>query len=274
MVWLAARRLHGALAGRPLTRFELRVPRHATADLTGRQVLEVVARGKHLLTRFEGGVTLHTHFRMDGTWRLVRPTERWRGGPAHQVRAVLANSSWVVLGYRLHDVALLPTGDEHRLVGHLGPDILGAGWDPAEVIRRLSARPDRTIGEALLDQRVLAGVGNLYKAEALFLRGVSPWTPVGAVGDLSALLDTAQRLMQANRHHLDQSTTGALRRGETHWVFERAGRPCRRCDTPVRIAAQGTAPQARLTYWCPTCQPGPAPTAPSAADRPHRAGSG
>jgi endonuclease VIII len=258
-VWLASRRLHDALAGHVLTTFDLRVPRFATVDLTGRSVAEVVPRGKHILTRVEGGVTLHTHLRMDGSWRITRPGARWSGGPAHQVRAVLANDSWVAVGYRLHDLALLPTRDEHRLVGHLGPDLLGPDWDPDEAVRRLLARPDRAVGEALLDQSNLAGVGNIYKAETLFLCGVSPWTPVGRVDDLRALVDTAHRLLFANRDEPARSTTGSRRRGEAHWVFDRPGLPCRRCRTTIRVADRGAAAQARLTYWCPRCQPGPHP---------------
>jgi endonuclease-8 len=256
-VWLAARRIHDALADRELTRFDLRVPRHATADLTGRQVTEVLARGKHMLTRVEGGLTLHTHFRMDGSWHLGRPGDRWRGGPAHQVRAILANADWEAVGYRLHDVLLLSTDDEDQVVGHLGPDVLGPDWDPAEAARRLAADPDRQVGDALLDQRMLAGIGNLYKSETLFLTGLWPWTPVRDVPDLSKVVATAHRLMRANRDHPEQSTTGGLRRGETHWVYDRQRRPCRRCGTRIEIAEQGDPVYARLTYWCPRCQPAP-----------------
>ena len=258
-VWLACARLHQALSGRALTRFELRVPRHATADLTGRAVAEVVPRGKHILVRVEGGATLHCHLRMDGSWRLTRPGTPWRGGPGHQVRAVLANTEMVAVGYRLHDVRLVRTTEEHLLVGHLGPDVLGPDWAPDEAVRRLSSDPCRPVGEALLDQRVLAGVGNLYKAESLFLRGVSPWMPAGQVGDLPALVETVHRLMRANRDHDWQATTGVLRRGSTTWVFERAGRPCRRCGGGIRVFGQGRAPQTRPSYWCQTCQPGPGP---------------
>jgi len=254
-VWLASRRMHDALAGRVLTRVDLRVPRHATADLAGRMVTGVVARGKHMLTRLDGGITLHTHFRMDGTWHLVRPGARWRGGPAHQVRAVLENADWQAVGYRLHDVVLVPTAEEDRLVGHLGPDVLGPDWDPAEAVRRLSAQPDREIGTALLDQRNLAGIGNLYKAETLFLAGVHPYARVADVPDLATVVATAARLLRANRDHPEQSTTGSTRRGETHWVFERPRRPCRRCGTPVAVADQGDPPYQRVAYWCPACQP-------------------
>ena len=261
-VWLAARRMNDALAGRVLTRTDFRVPRLATADLTGRGVREVVSRGKHMLTRIDGGVTLHTHFEMDGSWRLYRPGARWTGGPAHQVRVVLENAEWQAVGYRLPVVELLPTDDEATVVGHLGPDLLGPHWDPAEVVRRLLADPGREIGPALLDQRNLAGIGNLYKAETLFLSGLTPWTAVRDVPDLAAVVARARRLMRANRDHWQQTTTGSTHRGEEHWVFERAGRPCRRCGTPIRSAHQserGRELQARICYWCPACQAGPAP---------------
>jgi endonuclease-8 len=258
-VWLAARRMHDALAGRVLTRTDFRVPQLATTDLRGRVVLAVVARGKHLLTRIDGGLTLHTHFKMDGSWHLYRPDGTWSGGPAWQVRVVLANTDWQAVGYALPVVELVETGRENDIVGHLGPDLLGPDWDPAEALRRLTAVPDREIAPALLDQRNLAGIGNLYKTEALFLSGVTPWTRVSDVPDLAALVRRARRLLMANRERWEQTTTGSLRRGEDHWVFERAGMPCRRCGTRIRDAMQGDPPYQRICYWCQNCQAGPAP---------------
>jgi endonuclease-8 len=258
-VWLAGQRMHDALAGQVLTTSDFRVPQLATTDLTGREVLAVISRGKHLLTRVEGGLTLHTHFRMDGTWHLYRAGDRWRGGPDWQVRVVLANDAWTAVGYRLPVVELLETADEHLAVGHLGPDLLGPDWDTDEAVRRLRADPDREIGLALLDQRNLAGLGNLYRLEMLFLRGLTPWVSVSDVPDLPGLVELGRRLMLANRGRVEQITTGSRKRGETHWVFERTGRPCRRCGTPIRSAEQGEAPYQRLTYWCPQCQLGPAP---------------
>ncbi|MDX6196862.1 MAG: endonuclease [Actinomycetota bacterium] len=258
-VWLAGKRLHDALAGRVLTTSDFRVPHLATTDLTGRRVLEVIPRGKHLLTRIEGDLTLHTHFRMDGTWHLYRPGERWRGGPDFQVRVVLRNEDWTAVGYRLPVVELLDTAEESRVVGHLGPDVLGPDWSNEGAVRRLLADPDREIGMALLDQRNVAGFGNLYRVEMLFLRGVSPWCRVAEVRELPALVELGRRLMLANRDHVQQITTGSRKRGETTWVFERTGRPCRRCGTPIRSAEQGEPPYQRLTYWCPRCQPGPTP---------------
>jgi endonuclease-8 len=165
----------------------------------------------------------------------------------------------LAVGYRLHDLAIVPTADEGSLVGHLGPDPLGPDWDAAAATGRLAADPDRPIGLALLDQRTLAGIGNLYRAETLFLRGVWPWTPVGAVADLPGLVGTAARLLQANKDRVQQSTTGSLRRGEEQWVYGRAGRPCRRCGTrlrgdPIGTGAEGTDAR-RTVFWCPHCQP-------------------
>ena len=270
-VWLAGQRLHEALAGDVLVRSDFRVPSLATTDLSGRTVLEVVPRGKHLLTRLSGGLTLHTHFRMDGSWHLYRPGDRWSGGPEWQVRAVLETASWQAVGYRLPVVELLPTSDEDAVVGHLGPDVLGPDWDRDEAVRRLLTSPDAEIGMALLDQRNLAGLGNLYRCEVLFLRGLTPWVRVADVPDLPALVDKGRRLLLANRGRWEQSTTGSLRYGEMHWVFERSGRPCRRCGTRIAVAEQGAAPYARLTYWCPLCQLGPSPVptrAPVRRDRP------
>ena len=150
----AAGRLHQALAGQELTVSDLRVPRLATVDLTGRTVLEVVARGKHLLTRLEGGLTLHSHLRMDGSWRIFAPGERWRGGPGHQIRAVLGTASRTAVGYRLPVLELLRTPAEDEAVGHLGPDLLGPDWSPAEALARLELPdPERltTLAARLLE---------------------------------------------------------------------------------------------------------------------------
>ena len=256
-VWLAARRMDEALAGRVLVRSDFRVPQLATTDLTGRTVLEVVPRGKHLLTRIEGGLTLHTHFRMDGSWHLYAPGTRWTGGPDFQVRVVLEVAGRVAVGYRLPVVELVETAREDEVVGHLGPDLLAEQPDLDRATANLWGRGDDEVGMALLDQRLLAGLGNLYRCEVLFLQGLSPWLPVADVPDLARLVARSRRLMWANRERPEQSTTGSLRRGQDHWVFERSGRPCRRCGTRVRSTEQGVAPRRRLTYWCTRCQPGP-----------------
>jgi endonuclease VIII len=260
-VWNTAQAVGRALTGQSIEKSDFRVPRLAAADLSGWTVVESASRGKHLLLRLStpdgAGYTLHSHLRMDGAWRIFAPGERWRGRPAHLIRVALHTRAAVAVGYHLHELAIVPTADERRLVGHLGPDLLGADWDPAEAVRRLRARPDRAIADALLDQRNLAGIGNLYKAETLFLRGLSPWTQVSEVDDLDAVVALAQRLLSSNQGRWTQATTGSTRRGEERWVFERAGSPCRRCGTTIRRATDGD--HDRITYWCPTCQPGPAP---------------
>ncbi|MEU4782944.1 zinc finger domain-containing protein [Micromonospora sp. NPDC023633] len=287
-VWNTARVLHRALAGARLTGSDFRVPQLAATDLAGWTVRESASRGKHLLLRLtapphaataprgatpSGGAasaegvapaadaapgdgggarwTLHSHLRMDGAWRAYAPGERWTARPAHLIRVVLRSARAVAVGYHLHELALVPTAEEGSLVGHLGPDLLGADWDPAEAVRRLAAHPDATISEALLDQRNLAGVGNLYKCEVLFLRGVSPWTPVRAVPDLAGTVALAQKLLAANRGRWTQSTTGSLHRGQTSYVYGRRAQPCRRCGTAIRKEELGE----RVTYWCPVCQP-------------------
>ena len=281
VVWRTAQRLHAALAGRALETTDLRWPSLATVDLTGRHVVEVVAAGKHLLTRVsstdDAAVpewTLHSHLRMEGSWHVHRTGEPWRGGrPDHGIRAVLANDTWTAVGHRLGMLDLVRSADEATLVGHLGPDVLGPGWDPAAAAANLRAAPDRRVGEALLDQRVLAGVGTFFMCEALFLRGVTPWTPVRDAGDVDALVDLVHRLLTLNRDRAVQTTTGDTRDGRTQYVHSRSGRPCRRCGTTLRVAAIGQAPADRVAFWCPSCQRGPAPTDTGAPMRPLGSGA-
>jgi len=149
--------------------------------------------------------------------------------------------------------------DEDSAVGHLGPDLLGPDWDVAEAVRRLRSTPQRPVGEALADQRNLAGIGNMYKAEVCFLAGLSPWAPVFEVADLPGLVSLAQRVLEANKQRAAQTTTGDTRRGQQLWVYARAGQPCRRCRTPIRRAAPDDPTGERSTYWCPRCQPGRLP---------------
>jgi endonuclease VIII len=260
-VRLTATRLHAALAGRVLVRGELRHPRLVEHDLAGRTVLGVVSVGKHLLTRFDDGRSLHSHLRMDGSWHLYRPGMHWQR-PAHQARVVLETAERTAVGFALHDLELLPTDEEHRLVGHLGPDLLDPGWNEthgAEALRRFTARGASEVGLVLLEQRVMAGVGNLYRAEVCFLRALSPWTPVRDVPDPAGVIALARELLLRNADRPQQSTTGELGRGREHWVYERAGRRCRRCGTRIRSAEQGDGIYARFVYWCPMCQPGPGP---------------
>lgn len=257
-VWLTARRLHDALTGGRVSGSDFRVPAHATADLTGATVRDVVPRGKHLLHRFAGAegtlLTLHTHLKMEGAWHLYRPGTRWRR-PGHEARVVLRTDDWQAVGFALGICELLPTADEGRVVGHLGPDLLGPDWDTTEALRRLTSDPVRSVAQALLDQRNLAGIGTLYRSETLFLCGVHPQRPVGEVADLAGVVGTARRLLLGNRATPAQSTTGSSRRGQEHWVFKRSGRRCRRCGTTVEHAEIGEPDRTRGVFWCPRCQP-------------------
>jgi endonuclease-8 len=260
-VWNTARVLDGALGGSVLRQSDFRVPQLATLDLAHWRVSGCESRGKHLLLRVLApqdarAMTLHSHLRMDGSWRVYSAGESWRGGPAHVIRVVLRTLTTVAVGYHLHDLAFVPTADEETLVGHLGPDLLRSpeapgGWDPDEAVRRLRQRPDRPIGEALLDQRNLAGIGNLYKAEVLFLRGIHPKAPVSTVENLDAVVALAQRLLTANKGRWIQATTGSVRPGQETYVYGRAKAPCRRCGTLILRELQND----RVTFWCPACQP-------------------
>jgi endonuclease-8 len=249
-----ASRLAAVLAGRPLVRTDLRVPRFATVDLSGRVLREVVARGKHLLMRSDGSETIHSHLGMDGSWRVVGPGERWRW-PAHQVRAVLEVEGASAVGLGLRRLEVLRTSDEDRIVGHLGPDPLAEDWDAAEAERRLAAHAGEPLGEVLLDQTVIAGPGNVYRSEVCFLAGVDPRVRAGDAGDPAAIVELVRSLMAANRGGGRRSTTGDRRPGRELWVYGRAGRPCRRCGTPIVRLQLGAFGAERVAYACPSCQP-------------------
>jgi endonuclease-8 len=246
--------LDRSLSGRVLTRTDFRVPQHATADLRGATVTATVARGKHLLTRTDTGFTLHTHLKMEGAWQVYRPGERWRR-PAAQVRVLLEAGDVTAVGFSLGIVELIETAQESEVVGHLGPDLLGPDWDEAEALRRLGADPEREITAALLDQRNLAGIGNMYAAELCFTSGVHPGSPVREVSDLPRLVRRARLMLEQNAERAIQSTTGNLRPRERMWVYRRDTSPCRRCGTTIQVAMRGEPGRERASYWCPTCQP-------------------
>lgn len=245
-VWRSCRQLHRALAGHELVRGELRVPQAAAKSLAGRTVLEVVPRGKHQLTRLSDGLTLHTHLRMDGVWKVVGAAER-TPGPAHQVRVLLATTDSQAVGLRLGMVDLVRTAEEHTVVGHLGPDLLGEDWSSEVAVANLLREPDRTIGEALLDQRNLAGIGTIWRAETLFAQRTNPRTPVSGAGDLTALVEKARELL---RRSIEAPSSRLPR-----WVYDKAGRPCPRCGTRIACEQYGPTTQERLVWWCPRCQP-------------------
>nr|WP_221634712.1 DNA-formamidopyrimidine glycosylase family protein [Nocardioides luti] len=252
--------LDRSLTGHELVRSDFRVPQHATADLSGGTVVGTVSRGKHLLTRVDRGSeswTLHTHLKMEGAWRVLDHGRKWPR-PVHQARVVLHTDTKVAVGFSLGIVELIERSAEDDVVGHLGPDLLGPDWDEAEALRRLHEHDDLPIGEVLLDQTRLAGIGTMYRAELCFISGVHPTLPVGDVPDLTRLVRRAKQMLELNKERAIQSTTGDLRERERMWVFRRDRSPCRRCRTPIAVDMFGVPGRERAAYWCPSCQPAPA----------------
>lgn len=264
-VWRTAQRLDAALAGKRIVAADLRWPDLSTADLRGRDTIEVVSRGKHLLHRIDGGLTLHSHLRMEGQWRVeatatLKPG--WRRSP--DLRALVAAPDWTALGLRLGELDLVPTARESDLVGHLGPDLLDPDWDAASAARcvanlRVCPAP---VAQALLDQRNLAGLGTIWMAETLFAEHVNPWAVAADLGEdvLMGIVGRAHLLLDRSRQHAVPSSTGSRRHGESLYVHGRAGRPCRRCGTTVRVAPLGAGLHDRMVFYCPSCQGGLAPT--------------
>ncbi|GAA3544538.1 putative endonuclease 8 2 [Aeromicrobium flavum] len=257
-VWRAAHHLNEALAGRVLTGTEFRVPRYATVDLAGQVLHEVVSVGKHLLMRTDDW-SIHSHLKMEGSWHLYRPATLARGGtglrrPAHTVRAIVRTDEWVAVGFSLGKIEVLARDDEASAVGHLGPDVLDPEFDRELALANLRRDPDALVFNALHDQRNLAGFGNEFVNEMLYLSGIDPHTRVGDV-DLERVVDRGVRLIVANRDRVERTFTGNARPGQMTWVFGRTDRPCRRCDTTIRETALGPLTRERRVYWCPTCQP-------------------
>jgi len=251
-VWLTADNLNKAIGGQVLTGCDVRVPAFATVDLTGETVHDVQSRGKHLLHHV-GDLTIHTHLKMEGSWHLYRHGTPWRR-PAHQARIILSTADWVTVGFSLGIVEIVPTTDEDDVVGYLGPDLLG-DFDATVALARLTADPAVPVFVALLDQRNLAGIGNVYANELCFLRGMLPTRAVGEDPDVAATVALGLRLLTANRGRVDRSTTGDLRSGRNAWVYGRAGKPCLRCGTRIRRGKLGaTVLTERDTFWCPRCQ--------------------
>lgn len=247
----AARRLHEALAGAEVVRFDLRVPQVATADLRGEIVHAAVPRGKHLLLRI-GDWTLHSHLKMEGEWHVYATGQKWRR-PAHQARAIVGTAAHTAVGFDLAMIDLVPTTAEESLVGHLGPDLLGDDWDPERAAANL-ARDGRPAHVALLDQRNLAGLGNEYANELLFVRGILP-TRAATEAEAAGLVDTASRMIRANLDRVTRTFTGDARAGRARWVYGRERRTCRRCGTPIRTGRLGADPtRERNVFWCPSCQ--------------------
>lgn len=264
--------LDRALAGRALVRFEAQRLTFEPFP-PGTTVLGAEAKGKHCLLRFSDGRTLHTHMRMTGSWHLYRPGERWRraAGGARVTIEVASDADgkqgWVAVCFTAPIVELVRS-EEDDGTGHLGPDLCRPDADLDEAVRRFGALsdPNRAVGDALLDQRIACGVGNVYRCEVCFAYGLDPATPIRLLDDdlRRRLLDSASRMMRANLGTVDRITID----GGGLAVHGRGGAPCKRCGTAILTRAQGDA--ARIAYWCPSCQtipPSPAP-APATATTP------
>jgi endonuclease-8 len=259
-LWRTARSLHAALARKVLVGLESPLPAVTGAarrlGVVGQTIVAVEARGKHLLLRFQGGAALHTHLGMRGSWRIARRASA--AAPSPRGRVVVLTSD-VAAACALAPVVELLSPDElarHPALVRLGPDLLAPGFDPATARRRLRERGDLPIGVALMDQTALAGIGNVYKSEVLFLGRVSPFARVRDLDDatLDRLVATAAELLRRNLGAGMRRTTSPLAPGRL-WVYRRSGLPCRRCGAKVERRVQGE--QARSTYFCPACQAGP-----------------
>ncbi len=268
-IFRAARALNRALAGNAVVRFESVLPHltrvHDDEPITGRTVTSVKSVGKHILMEFTGGLLLRTHMRMKGSWHIYRPGESWQR-PRLSMRVVVGTEDFVAVGFDIPVAEMIKEKDlrRHEELRKLGPDLLAERFDAAGAELRIRARGASEIGDVLLNQRVLAGIGNVYKSEVLFACGVDPFARVEwLTGDeISCLVSTARRFLRANvSDNLAAMTTYTGFRRTTRrsdpkerlWVYGRAGAPCRKCATPVTIRAQGR--DARLTYWCRACQP-------------------
>jgi endonuclease VIII len=277
-IFRAAATLHRVLAGKEVTRFESVYPAltriAADRPIVGRTIEAVSARGKHLLIAFSGDLILRTHMRMNGSWHIYPAGARWQR-PAHEMRVLVGTRDAVAVGFNVPVAELLTARAlaQHRQLRALGPDLLsGAGgsgssertlFDRPEAIRRFRTRGGDTIGDALLNQRVVAGIGNVFKSEILFVARIDPFAPMSSLSDaeLERLVAVAREQLAANVITRSQTLSPAIGRRTTRsldpreklWVYGRGGRRCRRCGTLIRSKKTGL--DARLTYWCPACQP-------------------
>ena len=266
-IFRAARTLNTALAGQRVERFES-VFAHLTrvdsdAPIAGRVMERVEARGKHLLMWFSGNLVLRTHMRMHGSWHIYRPGERWQR-PRHEMRIVIETAPYVAVAFTVPVAEFVDANDVEREgpVAELGPDPLRDGFDAPAAVARLQARGEMEIADALLDQRAIAGIGNVFKSEILFAARVSPFAIVQTLGEetLARIVAVAERQMQANVGDATSAAAAGGRRTinrldplQRLWVYGRRGLPCRRCGTPIQRVKQG--PDSRSTYWCERCQP-------------------
>jgi endonuclease-8 len=267
-IFRAARTLHRALAGKAVVAFETVLPAlsrvHDDAPITGRTIDTVRAVGKHLLIELSGRLVLRTHMRMNGSWHIYRRGERWRR-PRRDMRIVIATEDFEAVAFTVPEAEFLREDAlaRHKDLRQLGPDLLSPSFDPEEALVRMRARRESAIADVLLNQRVVAGVGNVYKSEVLFICGVDPFAPVASLSDdaLRQILETSRRLLTVNvRDGVAPMTTYTGYRRTTRrddpkerlWVYGRGRRPCRRCGAAISVKKTGL--DARLTYWCSNCQ--------------------
>jgi endonuclease-8 len=277
-VYQAARRLDAALSGRVLTGSVFRDLPYAALDLSRCRVGSVVSRGKHVLIRV-GRLCIYTNLGLGGRWEAYAPGERSRT-PLPQATCVLRNADFLAAGFDLGFLRVIRASDEPVALRHMGPDPLGHSWDPVEAARRLVLDPDRPIGLALLDQRLIAGIGDVYRSEVLAMTHTNPHTPTGLLEDLPRLVDVARELLNSNKDRA-RRLTAPRSSGERHWVYGRAGLGCLRCGSPVVQGTLGKVPRVprraapaaqegtmleaeqgdfeetggRHVFWCPQCQP-------------------
>ncbi len=264
-IFRAAARMHQALAGKTVSEFRTALAQLSSVDqntpLAGRRIERVFSAGKHLLIEFSGELFLRTHMRMNGSWHLYRPGESWRRR-RDEMRLVIATEEFIAVGFSIPVAEFLTRRQLSRQpdLQKIGPDLLADVFDRDDAVARIRARGELEIADALLNQRLVAGIGNVYKSEILFSTGVSPFAPVSSLEDsqLVRILDESRRLLRANVGESaprERATTGRLDPRYQLWVYGRGGKPCLRCGKGVERARQG--PDARSTYWCPSCQPEP-----------------
>lgn len=266
-IFRAARTLDRALAGGVVTGFTSVYPQLTRVDadrpLRGRTIESVRSLGKHLLMAFSGDLVLHTHMRMHGSWHIYRPGERWQR-PRHDMRIVVETADFVAVAFNVPVAELLTTADirRHEALQALGPDLTDPAFDRGEVLRRMREHNADPIHEVLLNQRVLSGIGNVFKSEVLFEAGVDPFATTALLSDatLNRILEVSLKQIGMNVLERDRQlspaagrhTTGSMDPRAQLWVYSRGGEPCRRCGSPIRSRTAGT--DARLTYWCSQCQ--------------------
>ena len=268
-IYRAARTLDRALTGKVVTRFETMLPKLGRIDednpIAGRTIEKVEAHGKWMLMHFSGGLILLTHMLMSGSWHIYRPGERWKASP-RDMRIVIETADMIAVAFRV-PVAEFHSAESLRRrkgLNHLGPDLLGKEFDANHALKSLQSRPELELAEAVLNQSVLAGPGNVFKSEICFACRLHPFRKIASLDhdELERVVKTAHQYMTANITETSgdkivtytgfRRTTGRADPYARLWVYGRAGEPCRQCGTPIEVRRQGT--NARKTYYCPHCQ--------------------